>query len=196
MRVLFAIAFLWASSPSDLVDLARFDFSIKQDIRYATKNNFMKQAVYPEPRCILRRSVLEALSRVQTNLKMDGLGLKVFDCYRPLSIQRKLWEVVADERYVSDPKKGSKHNRGAAVDVTLVDKNGNELEMPTPYNDFTKKAHRSYQGGSQKSRFHRKRLETAMQREGFMGVETEWWHFDHKDWEKFPVEDLSFQAIP
>lgn len=184
-----------AKSDADLIELAKHDFSIKQEIRYATKNNFMKERVYSDGRCILRREVAQALARVQTTLKMDGLGLKVWDCYRPLSVQQKLWNLVKDERYVSDPKKGSKHNRGAAVDVTLVDRSGNELEMPSFYDDFSEKAHRDYEKAPRAAIKNRERLAKAMAKEGFIGIPTEWWHFDHQNWEKYPLENKPFSDI-
>lgn len=183
------------ASDAEFVNLKKYDYSIKHDIRYATENNFTKKIVYPSADCFLRKSVAHALSRVQSALKMQGMRLKVYDCYRPISVQKKFWEIMPDDRYVSDPKKGSKHNRGAAVDVTLVDKNGDELEMPTPYDDFTEKAHRNYQGGSKLSLSHRKLLQSAMAKEGFIGIPTEWWHFDYKSWEQFPMEDVPFDKI-
>ena len=192
----FLLTFLAAWSavpPTDLVEVAKIDFSIKQEIRYATPNNFMKKAVYPKAAmCALRKEAAEALVRVQNSLKLEGLGLKVWDCYRPFSVQKVMWEVMPDDRFVADPKHGSKHNRGAAVDLTLVDRSGNELEMPTLYDDFTDKAARNYQGGTKTSLKNRERLEKAMGKEGFIGIPTEWWHFDFKDWEKYPIEDVAF----
>jgi D-alanyl-D-alanine dipeptidase len=114
-----------------LVNIEAFISGIRLDIRYATANNFTKRPLYPVARCYLRKQVAERLTKVQQELQAQGLGLKVFDCYRPLSIQKQLWALLPDERYVIDPRKGSRHNRGAAVDVTLVDAKGNELEMPT-----------------------------------------------------------------
>ena len=179
-----------------LVDAQKYDSSLTLDIRYATKNNFTHQAVYPEARCLLRKPVAEALSRVQTSLKARGLSLKVFDCYRPLSVQRIFWKLVPDERYVADPEKGSRHNRGAAVDITLLDSNGHEVEMPSGYDDFSEKAHGDYQSGSKKAIANRALLEKFMEQEGFVGLDTEWWHFDFKGWEKYPLEDVPFSDIP
>lgn len=179
-----------AKDPSELIELAKLDFSIKQEMVYATPNNFMKKTLYPKGKCLLRRNVAEALSRVQNSLKVDGLGLKVWDCYRPLSVQKKMWEIMPDDRYVADPQKGSKHNRGAAVDITLVGREGEALEMPTPFDDFTEKAARDYLGGTKTSLKNKKRLEDAMAKEGFIGIPTEWWHFDFRDWEKYPIEDI------
>jgi D-alanyl-D-alanine dipeptidase len=127
---------------------------------------------------------------------MRALRLKVFDCYRPLSVQKKFWELVPDERYVANPKKGSRHNRGAAVDVTLIDSSGHEVEMPSQYDDFSEKAHRNYNLASKRALTNRVLLEKAMEREGFVGFETEWWHFDYKDWQSYSIEDIPFSEIP
>jgi len=185
---------LGAQSP--LIDLKKFDFSVVLDIKYATKDNFTHHKVYPEARCILRKPVAVAISRVQAALKVRGMGLKMFDCYRPLSVQKKFWELVPDERYVADPKKGSRHNRGAAVDVTVIDSVGQELEMPSAYDDFSEKAHRNYKTASKSALNHRKLLERTMEKEGFRGLDTEWWHFDFEGWEQYPIEDIPFSDIP
>lgn len=187
---------LAAGDNEPLIDVKKFDFSLSLDIRYATSNNFTKHRVYPEARCILRKPVAEAVARVQNTLKLKGMKLKLFDCYRPLSVQKKFWELVPDERYVADPQKGSRHNRGAAVDLTLIDLEGKELQMPSGYDDFSEKAHRNYQKATKTALANRKTLEAAMEKEGFQGLETEWWHFDFKGWEQYPIEDIPFSAIP
>jgi len=184
-----------AFANTDLIDAQRYDYSLKLDIRYATENNFTKHAVYPDAKCYLREPVVKALSRVQSALKLRGLGLKLYDCYRPLSVQKKFWALVPDERYVADPAKGSRHNRGAAVDVTLVDDHGDELPMPSGYDDFTEKAHRDYHRGNKRALRNRDLLAKAMQAEGFVPFATEWWHFDFRDWEKYPIEDISFAEL-
>ncbi len=130
----------------NLVDIQDINPDITLDIRYATANNFLKVKLYSVPRCLLRTSVAQKLSRVQEQLQRRGLGLKVFDCYRPLSVTRKMWEALPDPRYVANPARGSRHNRGAAVDLTLIDARGNELEMPTDFDDFTDRAARDYPG--------------------------------------------------
>lgn len=179
-----------------LVDIRTINRNISLDIRYATANNFLKQKMYPIAKCALRNSVAQKLALVQTDLEKIGLGLKVYDCYRPFSVTKQMWEVMPDPNYVANPARGSRHNRGAAVDLTLVDRTGKELEMPTPYDDFTTKAHRNYQGGSAESRKNRQLLEDAMKKQGFIGITTEWWHFDSEDWEKFAILDISLSAIP
>jgi len=176
-------------SPEPFVDIARMAPRIRLDLRYATENNFTKTRVYPVARCLLRRSVAERLARVQRELEKEGLGLKLFDCYRPLSVQRRFWELVPDERYVANPKKGSRHNRGAAVDITLVDAAGAELDMGTGHDDFTPRAHRNFTDLPEKVRDNRARLLRAMAREGFVGMPTEWWHFDDREWTRYPISD-------
>ena len=171
------------------VDIASIDKTIAVDIRYATENNFTGKILYPANRCLLRPDVARRLARVNGNLKRRGLGLKLWDCYRPLSIQRELWKMVPDPRYVADPAKGSRHNRGAAVDITLVGPDGKELEMPTGYDDFSEKAHRDYGGASPSAAKNRETLSTAMNAEGFEGLSTEWWHFDAQNWRSYPISD-------
>ena len=179
-----------------LVDIRTVNRNIRLDIRYATTNNFLKRKLYPISKCALRSSVAQKLSLVQTDLEKIGLGLKVYDCYRPFSVTEQMWEVLPNPNYVANPARGSRHNRGAAIDLTLVDRTGKELEMPTPFDDFTTKAHRNYQGGSAPSRKNRQLLEDAMKKQGFIGITTEWWHFDSEDWQKFAILDISLGAIP
>ena len=173
----------------DFVELSTLAPGVRLDIRYATPQNFTKQALYPEARCRLRRAVAERLARVQGALAQEGLGLLVFDCWRPLSVQRRLWALIPDERYVADPKKGSRHNRGAAVDLTLVDGGGRPLAMGSDYDAFTPASHRGFPGLDGAARANRARLDRAMAKEGFVGLPTEWWHFDAPDWERFPIDD-------
>lgn len=177
---------LWAQDVVRVQDLIP---TLKLDIRYATTNNFTHQRVYDVADCYLRPATAKKLAEVQADLKRQGLGLMVYDCYRPLSVQKKFWAIVPDERYVANPAQGSRHNRGAAVDLTLVDKKGRALEMPTEFDDFSERAHRDYLGLSKRQKKNRKSLEDAMQRHGFMGLPTEWWHFDDADWKQYPVMD-------
>ena len=179
-----------------LVDIRTVNPNIRLDIRYATTNNFLKRKLYPISKCALRSSVAQQLGLVQTDLEKIGLGLKVYDCYRPFSVTKQMWQAWPDPRYVANPARGSQHNRGAAIDLTLVDRTGKELEMPTPYDDFTEKAHGDYQGGSAESRKNRQVLKDAMKKHGFIGITTEWWHFDSEDWQKFAILDISLGTIP
>jgi D-alanyl-D-alanine dipeptidase len=185
-----------STSAYDLVDVQRINPRILVEMRYATTNNFMKKAIYKSARCLLRRSVAERLSRVQARLEKQGYGLKIYDAYRPLSAQWELWKVVPNPTFVADPRKGSKHNRGSAVDLTLVDKNGNELEMPTEYDSFVKEARSDYMDLPEHVLRHRKILHEAMMAEGFIPNPSEWWHFDDPDWRQFSILDIDFDKIP
>lgn len=181
---------LAAPTPAPLVDAAAAIPGLKLDIRYATKNNFTGRALYGAPRCLLRPAVVERLARAQQAAAAQGLSLKVFDCYRPLAVQRAMWTLVPDERYVADPAKGSRHNRGAAVDLTLVDGNGREVAMPTAFDDFSAKAHRDYEDLPAATLANRAVLERIMQDAGFSGLATEWWHFDADGWERYEILDV------
>jgi beta-N-acetylhexosaminidase/D-alanyl-D-alanine dipeptidase len=171
-----------AAKEADLVDMSEFAPSIALDIRYATPNNFTKQQVYNAPRCLLRREVAKRVQEVQAALAQQGKGLKLFDCYRPPAAQQKFWDLVPDERYVSNPAKGSRHTKGTAVDLTIVDAQGNEVEMPLAFDDFTERAHREGNGASETAQANMKLLESLMVKQGFEPLPTEWWHFDLQGW--------------
>jgi zinc D-Ala-D-Ala dipeptidase len=183
-------------NPVNLVDLQSMNSKIKLDIRYATTNNFVKQKLYHQARCLLKPDVAEKLSQAQTELETQGLGLKVYDCYRPLSVQKRLWQIKPDPRYVANPANGSRHNRASAVDLTLIDRRGNDLEMPTDFDDFSDRAHRDYPNLSQSVQKNRQKLEQVMVKYGFIPLQTEWWHFDAKDWKQSPILDIPFEAVP
>lgn len=155
----------------------------------------MKEVMYPEARCLLRRETADKLARVQEKLKKQGLSLKIFDAYRPLAVQKKMWAKFPLPGYVADPSKGSNHNRGAAIDLTLVDQDGNELPMPSAYDEFSERAHRDYSGGTPEQTRNRELLQEAMEAEGFKGLATEWWHFDDTDAKSYPVLDLPFSSV-
>lgn len=179
-----------------LVDLEKEIPGIVLDIRYATTNNFTGQQLYPVAKCFLRRAAAEKLREVANELKASGLGLKLFDGYRPLSVQKKMWEVYPHEGYVANPKKGSRHNRGAAVDLTLIRlSDRSELPMPTPYDDFTEKAHRDFKDLPEEQIRNRELLERVMTRHGFRGLPTEWWHFDFGDWRRYEILDVDYSRI-
>jgi D-alanyl-D-alanine dipeptidase len=199
LKTLLFVTFIFVgplfAKDNPLIDLEKFIPGLRVDIRYATTDNFMKEKLYPEARCLLRVEVAQKLKRVQERLKEKGLSLKIFDGYRPLSVQKKMWAKVPIEGYVANPAKGSNHNRGATVDVTLTDARGKELAMPSPYDEFSERAHRDYPGGTDEERAHRTLLEEAMKKEGFVGIGTEWWHFDDAEAKKYPVLDLPFASV-
>lgn len=167
-----------------------------EEVRYATTYNFTGHVLYPFPAVFLNKNAAAALQKVQEELVLQGLGLKIFDGYRPLSVQGRMWQIVPDERYVSDPLKSKgKHTRGTAVDVTLVDSMGNELRMPTRYDDFSEKAHRTSKNWTGEERANSLKLEAVMKKHGFIPFPYEWWHFDLDGWEKYPPLDISFEAL-
>ncbi|HOL72622.1 MAG TPA: D-alanyl-D-alanine dipeptidase [Bryobacteraceae bacterium] len=192
LGVLFSVILLAESALVNIQDVAP---GIRLDIRYATARNFTGTKLYEEAACYLRAPAARALAAAQRELEKQGLGLKIYDCYRPLSVQRKLWKLVPDERYVANPEKGSRHNRGAAVDLTLVDRNGRELPMPTEYDDFSERAHRNYNALPESVIRNRALLEDLMRRHGFEPLPTEWWHFDFTGWEQYPPEDVPFSEL-
>lgn len=157
------------------------DPSIRLDIRYATTNNFTKAKIYDCPECLLRPAAAAAVVKAHKDLQKRGYGgLKMFDCYRPRPYQQRLWDKVPNPDYVTPPAKGSMHSRGAAVDLTIVDKNGNELDMGTPYDFFGKEAHYDYTKHSAKVLANRRLLRSVMESAGFKGIRTEWWHFSYR----------------
>ncbi|HMQ03257.1 MAG TPA: M15 family metallopeptidase [Pyrinomonadaceae bacterium] len=181
-----------------LVELIGLDPTIRLDIRYATKDNFVGRKVYPEGRAFLQEPAATALVRVHQRLKIDGKGLVVFDGYRPWSITKLFWEVTPAEkrRFVADPAKGSKHNRGCAVDLSIFSfVTGHLLPMPSGYDEFTERASPGYGGGSEEERRNRDTLRQMMESEGFTVNPNEWWHFDHVGWQDYPILDLGFDEI-
>lgn len=183
---------------TDLVELVKLDPALRLDIRYATPNNFLGFPVYPEARAFLRREAADALVEVQQELEKEGLGLLILDAYRPHSVTQLMWDrtPVSKRAYVADPVQGSRHNRGAAVDLTIIDlKTGRPLAMPSHYDDFSEKAHHDYQGGTHEARAHRAKLKDVMERHGFEALSNEWWHYDFHDWKRFPISDQTFDEL-
>ncbi len=178
-----------------LYDISRVNPRIILDIKYATADNFVGKPVYTCAKAYLRKSVALKLDHVQQKLEKKGLGLKIWDAYRPFYVQQLLWDIVPDERYVADPKKGSVHNRGAAVDLTLVDAQGCELAMPTAFDDFTKKAHHDYEDLPQEVLANRKLLIAVMVAEGFTPLATEWWHYNDSAAEAYPLSSTTFEEL-
>jgi CubicO group peptidase (beta-lactamase class C family)/D-alanyl-D-alanine dipeptidase len=183
---------------ADLVELTTLDPSIRLDIRYATASNFVGRPVYPEARAFLQRPAAEAVVRVQRALKAVGYGLVVFDGYRPWAVTKLFWDITPPEKrnFVADPKEGSKHNRGCAVDLSMIDlKTGREVEMPSPFDEMSERAAAKYPGGPPERREKRDLLRGAMEKEGFEVYPDEWWHFDFKDWKLYRVLDIPFRDI-
>jgi D-alanyl-D-alanine dipeptidase len=175
-------------SPADLVDVTAVIPDAVLDLRYATKDNFTGATLYPRAVCKLRRAVAERLARAAKALRAHDRRLLIWDCYRPTSVQAELWKRVPDPRYVANPKDGSRHSRGAAVDVAVVDKDGAAVTLPTGFDDFSEAAHRDHALAGEHGAEAR-RLEAAMQEAGFVGLPTEWWHFDAPDASKYPLSD-------
>lgn len=179
----------------NLVNIQTLNPNIRVFMPYATTKNFTGQKVYEKAVCYLRKEVAEKLNKVQKKLEKMGLGLLVWDGYRPLSVQKKFWELVPDENYVANPAKGSRHNRGAAVDLTLVTLDDTELEMPSEFDDFSEKAHRDYMNCSAQALKNRQLLQDVMHEEGFEGWHNEWWHFDAHGWQQYALLDISIEEL-
>ncbi len=185
--------------PADLVELIKLDPTIHLEIRYATTNNFLGSKFYAEARAFMQRPAAEAVARVARALKPLGYGLLVHDGYRPWFVTKTFWEATPPEKkwLVADPAKGSKHNRGCAVDLTLYDlKTGRVIEMPSTYDESTSRAYAFYPGGTGLERWHRALLRRVMEAEGFVVNPEEWWHFDYKDWQKYSIGNVAFDQIP
>ena len=180
-----------------LVDLSTINSTFKFDIRYATENNFTGRILYSEAKAYLQKDAARALNEAQEMFSDLGLGLIIYDAYRPLSVQKEMWKIKPDKRYVADPKQGSNHNRGMAVDVGLYDlETGAYLEMPTEFDAFNRKAWANATVGvSEMGRYNRSILKQIMKRCGFKMNTTEWWHFDFKDCHQYPVLDIPFHEI-
>ena len=201
--ILFSSAIAQIAPPKEankrearLVELITLDPTIKLDIRYATDDNFVGRKVYPEARAFLQKPAAKALLEVHQVLKKQGLGLVIFDGYRPWSITKLFWEVTPEDKrkFVADPAKGSKHNRGCAVDLSIYNlKTGRLLDMPSGYDEFTDRASPKYTGGTDLQRANRELLRKLMEAHSFAVNPNEWWHFDYKDWEKYAIYDISFE---
>lgn len=180
---------------ADLIELIKLDKMIKLDIKYATADNFVGKPVYPEARAFLQRPAAEAVVKVHKWLNRQGLGVVIYDGYRPWSITKLFWEVVPEDKrtFVADPAKGSKHNRGCAVDLGIYDlKTGKAVPMPSGYDEFTERASPNYPGGTYEERQNRDKLIQLMQAHGFTVNANEWWHFDYNSWQDYAIYDISF----
>ena len=178
-----------------LVDISTINPRIILDIKYATADNFVGMPVYSLAKAYARKEVVYMLDTAQGILEDQGLGLKIWDAYRPLGVQQVLWDMVSDSRYVADPEKGSAHNRGAAVDVTVVDSEGNELSMPTGFDDFSEKAHLVYDDLSDEVLSNRELLVATMVSVGFEPFDTEWWHYSIYNADSYPLLSMSFEEL-
>jgi zinc D-Ala-D-Ala dipeptidase len=188
-----------AADPNGLVELTTLDPSIRLDIRYATANNFTGQQLYTQARAFLIRPAAMALIRAHLAAQQQGFGLTIYDAYRPWRVTKALWDATPPgpkRNYVANPKRGSKHNRGCAVDLTLHDvKSGAQLSMPSGYDEFTPRAHRNFAGASAQALANRDLLESLMKAQGFRGASNEWWHFDFAGWDDYPILDIPFEDL-
>lgn len=183
---------------SNLIELVKLDSTFHLDIKYATENNFAKRAVYKEARAFLQKSAAEALIKANKQLRQMGYGLLLFDGYRPWSVTKLFWDITPQEKriFVADPKKGSRHNRGCAIDLTLYEiVTGNEVEMTGAYDEMTERSYPNYNGGTINQRKSRDLLRRIMEANGFTVYDTEWWHFDYKDWKSYRIQNIDFSKI-
>jgi D-alanyl-D-alanine dipeptidase len=196
LLILFVVfsGILSAQHDTSIVLLKDIDPTIAQDVRYATTNNFTGQVLYPTDKVYLRKIAADSLAKANKYLKEKyGLHIKIFDGYRPLSVQKKMWKVYPNADFVADPKKGSRHNRGAAVDITLIDSTGKELDFGSAYDEFSKRSRRNYKGLSKEQTKNRAMLDEAMTKYGFIPLSSEWWHFDFNHWRRYSILDVEIK---
>lgn len=182
----------------DLVDLASLAPNIRLDVRYATARNFLGTPVYRSERALLQRPAAEAVLRAHRRLRALGYGLLIHDAYRPWWVTRVFWDATPPDKraFVAHPERGSRHNRGAAVDVTLYGlADGRAVEMPGAYDEMSERSSPDYQGGTSRQRWHRDLLRASMEAEGFTVFEVEWWHFDYREWRAYPILNVPFDSI-
>ena len=188
------LSFVVWGQQSDFVRLKALSADFVYELKYATPDNFLKQAVYDCGECYLRKSTAEALVKANEAFKQLGYRIKLFDCYRPLSVQKKMWKILPGTHYVANPAKGSKHNRGAAVDLTLVDAQGKELNMGTPFDFFGKEAHHTYTEHSKEVLENRKLLKETLNKYNFKSIYSEWWHYEYRPEMQSKVENFEWQC--
>ncbi len=188
------LSFVVWGQQSDFVRLKDLSPDFVYELKYATPDNFLKQAVYDCGECYLRKSTAEALVKANEAFKQLGYRIKLFDCYRPLSVQKKMWKILPGTHYVANPAKGSKHNRGAAVDLTLVDAKGKELNMGTPFDFFGKEAHHTYTQHSKEVLENRKLLKETLDKYNFKSIYSEWWHYEYRPEMQSKVENFEWQC--
>ncbi len=183
-------------SNNKLINLKEYIPDIVLDVRYATTNNFTKQKVYDTNLMYLRLPAAKALKEIQQELKIKNLGLKIFDAYRPYSITKKFYEIYKDTNFVAAPWYGSRHNRACAVDLSIIDlSTGQEIPMPTEYDDFTEKAHPNYPNLPDSIKTNREILKNIMSKYNFSVYPSEWWHYDFKGWENYYLMDINFRDL-
>ncbi|WP_315013771.1 M15 family metallopeptidase [Capnocytophaga leadbetteri] len=188
------LSFVVWGQQSDFVRLKDLSPDFVYELKYATPDNFLKQAVYDCGECYLRKSTAEALVKANEAFKQLGYRIKLFDCYRPLSVQKKMWKILPGTHYVANPAKGSKHNRGAAVDLTLVDAEGKELNMGTPFDFFGKEAHHTYTQHSKEVLENRKLLKEILDKYNFKSIYSEWWHYEYRPEMQSKVENFEWHC--
>jgi D-alanyl-D-alanine dipeptidase len=183
-------------SSKKMVLLSQFVTPLQTEWFYATSNNFTHQILYKNPVAYLRLPAALALQKIADTLKTLGLGIKIFDAYRPYSVTKKMWKIVPDDNYAADPAKGSGHNRGIAVDLTLVDlKTGKELAMPTPFDNFSDTAHHAFMQLNKTVLQNRTLLKNTMEKYGFVALPTEWWHYSLPNPKNYDLLDLDFNEL-
>ena len=195
LLLLLAVCSCQPKPSHDLVELNHVIPDIILDIRYATTDNFVGEVLYPSARCFLAKEPAKALKKVQADLKQQGYCLKVFDGYRPLSVQKRMWEILPDNRYVADPATGSNHNRAYSVDVALLDLDGKDVIMPSEFDDFSERAHMDFMDCPPEAVRHRQILKETMERHGFTGIDSEWWHFNYQGYKDKPVLDIPIDQL-
>lgn len=184
----------YAQSDTSFVRLASLSTQFEYDMRYATSNNFLKEKVYSCGDCLLRKEVALALIEANSYFIKKGYRIKLFDCYRPLDVQKKMWVIMPDARYVADPSKGSVHNRGGAVDLTLTDQKGHELDMGTDFDHFGKEAHHAWEELPEAVLQNRQLLKKGMEQAGFQSIPTEWWHYNFQSSAGYPVSNFKVEC--
>ena len=179
---------------SIFVNLKEYSSDFVYDLKYATTDNFLNQKVYDCDKCYLRLSTVNALISANNDFIAKGYKIKIFDCYRPIDVQKKMWEIVSNPIYVADPKKGSIHNRGGAIDITLVDFDGNELNMGTSFDYFGIESSHDYQNLSTEILKNRKLLKEIMLKNNFKSFDSEWWHYNLKDANLFNLSNFKWNC--
>lgn len=192
--ILLLVGLTANSQNTNFVNLKSLSQEFVFDMKYATDDNFLKQKVYDCAECYLRKATAQALVKANEEFRALGYRIKIFDCYRPLSVQKKMWNILPGTHYVANPAKGSKHNRGAAIDLTLVDADGNELDMGTPFDFFGQKAHHTYTKLSENVLKNRNLLKTILNKHNFKSIYSEWWHYEYRPEMHAKVEDFTWEC--